>query len=136
MEARAVWQSGFETRLDDGRGHFVTVDLPVDEGGRNIGSTSLELLVLSLAGCISTIFALVAQKRKLPFSGLSVHLTAERPRRAPTIRKVRGTVEVRSPASREDIDTVLRATLRTCPAGVLFEQARVPVDVTLAVIPS
>jgi len=134
MEARAVWQGGFETRLEDGRGHSVVVDLPVGEGGKNVGPSSLELMVLSLAGCISTIFALVARKRKLSFTGFTVHLTAERPPHAPTVQRVRGTVEVRSSASAEEVGTALRLTLKTCPVGVLLEQAHVPVDIGWTVL--
>jgi putative redox protein len=135
MEARAVWKGGFEIQLDDGRGHAVTVDLPPHEGGTNAGTSSLELGVLSLAGCISTIFGLVAQRRKLSFTGLTVSLVADRPPRAPTIEKVHGTLEVRTSASPEEVETVLRLTLKTCPIGVLFDRAHVPVEVTATVVP-
>jgi len=135
MDARGVWKGGFETLLEDGRGHTVTVDLPADEGGRNAGTSALELGVLSLAGCISTIFALVARKRRLSFTGLTVSLTAERAAGAPTIQRVHGKLEVETKASKEEAETVLRLTLKTCPMGVLFEQAHIPVDVTVATIP-
>jgi putative redox protein len=135
MEARGVWNAGFETRLDDGRGHVVTVDLPVDEDGTNAGTSALELAVLSLAGCVTTIFSLIAKRRRLTFDGLRVALTADRPPGAPTIVKVRGTVEVNSEAARDDVETVLRLTLRTCPVGVLFEKAGIPVVVDCIVSP-
>ena len=135
MEARGVWKGGFETELSDGRGHVVTVDLPRSEGGHDWGPSALELGVLSLAGCITTIFCLVAKKRKLSFRRLSVHLTADRPTRAPTVQRVHGTVEVGSDAPKEEVETTLALTLKTCPMGVLFEQAHVPVEVTLSVVP-
>jgi putative redox protein len=130
-----VWKGGFETLLEDDRGHTVTVDLPADEGGRNAGTSALELGVLSLAGCISTIFALVARKRRLSFTGLTVSLTADRPAGAPTIQRVHGRLEVETKASKEEVETVLRLTLKTCPVGVLFEQAHIPVDVIVATVP-
>jgi putative redox protein len=136
MDAHGEWIGGFESRLDDGRGHVVTVDLPADEGGKDSGMGGLELTVLSLAGCINIIFGLVARRRKLPFTGLSVHLTAERPPRTPTITKVHGTFEVRSSAPKEDVETAFRLTMKTCPVGVLFDQAHIPVDVVLNVVPS
>ncbi len=135
MDARGVWKGGFETLLEDDRGHTVTVDLPVDEGGRNSGTSALELGVLSLAGCISTIFALVARKRRLSFTGLTVSLTAERAVGAPTIQRVHGKLQLETKASKEEAETVLRLTLKTCPMGVLFEQAHIPVDVTVATVP-
>lgn len=124
------------TRLEDGRGHFVTVDEPTEDGGTNTGTSALELLVLSLSGCISTIFHIIADKRKLEFDGFSATLNAERDDHAPTIQRVRGTVEVRTRASREEVDTALRLTLKTCPIGVLFAQAHIPVDVVVQVTPS
>jgi putative redox protein len=136
MDVRGAWKGGFETRLEDGRGHAVTVDLPVDEGGQNEGTSALELGVLSLAGCITTIFGLVAKKRKLVFTGLTISLTAERPRGAPTIERVHGALEVQTDASKEDIETILRLTLKTCPMGVIFERAHIPVDVTIAISPT
>jgi putative redox protein len=135
MEVRGVWKGGFETQLEDGRGHSVTVDLPADEGGQNAGTSALELGVLSLAGCISTIFGLVAKKRRLAFTGLTISLTAERPPSAPTIERVHGKLEVRTGASKEEVETILRFTLETCPLGVIFERAHIPVDVTVAILP-
>jgi putative redox protein len=114
----------------------VTVDLPVAEGGKDAGPDGLELTVLSLAGCIHIIFGRVARRRKLPFTGLTVHLTAERPPQSPTITEVHGTFEVRSSAPNEDVENAFRITMRTCPVGVLFDRAHIPVDVTLKVVPS
>lgn len=135
MQARGVWKGGFETQLDDGRGHTVTIDEPVEDGGTNKGTSAHELLLLSLTGCITTIFHLVANKRKLAFDGFTVRLQAERTRGVPTIQRVHGTVEVRTHAPPEEVDTVLRLTVKTCPVGSLFERAHVPVEVTAKVLP-
>jgi putative redox protein len=135
MESHGVWEGGFVTRLDNGRGHTVTIDEPVEDGGTNQGPAGIELLLLALTGCISTIFHIIAEKRKLPFEGLTIALRGERPRGAPTLERVHGTVEVRTRAPREDVDTALRLTLKTCPVGVLFNRAQVPVEVSLRVLP-
>lgn len=135
MEARGEWKGGFESRLDDGRGHCITVDLPADEGGRNAGASSLELAVLSLAGCINTVFCLVAKRRRLSFSRLTTRLHAERPPGSPTIQRVHGTVEISTAAPRDEVETALRLTLRSCPVGVLLERAHVPVEITSTVVP-
>ncbi len=133
MKATATWKGGYETRLDDGRGHEVTVDLERDEGGRDAGTSSLELLVLSLAGCITTIFALVARRRRIPFDAMSVTLEAHRPRGARTLTAVDGAFTLTTTAGAEDVETALGITMRTCPVGVLFEQAGVPVHVSTRV---
>lgn len=135
MDARGEWRVGHETHLEDGRGHAVTVDLPTDEGGNDAGTSALELTLLSLAGCISTIFTLIAEKRRLNFDGLTVTLKGDRPAGAPTVQRVHGQLELRTSASKEAAETVLRLTLKTCPVGVLFERARIPVDVTLVIVP-
>jgi putative redox protein len=135
MKAVGTWQGGYRTLLEDGSGHAVTVDLPRDEGGSDVGPFALELSVLSLAGCITTIFALVAKKRRLVFEGLKVDLDAVRPKGFPTIASVEGVLRVTTAAPPEDVQTTLDITLRTCPVGVLYEKAHIPVRVRLEVTP-
>jgi putative redox protein len=136
MQAIGTWKAGYETVLQDEHAHTVTVDLPVDEGGRSSGATALELAVLSLAGGITTTFALVAKKRRLEFHGLGIALEAERPRGSPTITRVHGTFRVRTKAPEAEVVTALRLTVKTCPVGILFERAGVPVEVAAVVVPS
>jgi len=136
MQAVGTWKGGYETLLEDDHAHSVTVDLPIDEGGRSAGPSALDLALLSLAGCISTIFTIVAHKRRLSFQGLTVALEAERPRGAPTITRVRGTMRIRTRAELADVETALRLTVRTCPVGVIFERAGIPVEVTPLLVPA
>ena len=131
MQASAIWTGGYQTLLDDLRGHRVVIDLPREEDGQDAGTSALELAVLSLAGCISTIFALVARRRRIAYTAMRVDLTADRPRASPTVVGVHGTMTIASPASRDDIETALAITLRTCPVGVLFERAHIPVSVAV-----
>ncbi len=133
MQAIGTWKGGFESVLEDGRAHTVVVDLPVHEGGHSAGTSPLELCVLSLAGCITTIFALIAHKRHLSYQGVSVALEAERPPGSPTISRVRGTARIRSRADHAEVETALRLALQTCPVGVIFERAHIPIDVQLIV---
>ena len=136
MNAVGTWKGGFQTQLEDARGHAITVDLPADEDGGNLGTSALELSVLSLAGCITTIFALVAKKRRLRFEGMKVELDAERPDGSPTITSVDGVLRLVTSADREDVETALDITLRTCPVGVLYELAHIPVRVRPILIAS
>jgi putative redox protein len=135
MQASATWQGGFRTELTDDRGHRVTVDLPLDEEGSDSGTSALELSVLALAGCIVTIFLMIARRRRVPIEALSVDLEGHRPDGARTIERVDGHVTIETTAVPNEVDTVLRLTLRTCPVGVLFEQAGIPVEVTAVVRP-
>jgi len=90
MQATGRWGGGFRTELKDDRGHSVTVDLPTDEEGTDAGTSALELNVLSLAGCITTIFALVARRRRLAFEAMTIALSADRPEGSRTIASVTG----------------------------------------------
>jgi uncharacterized OsmC-like protein len=106
----------------------------MDEGGENAGPFALELSLMALAGCISTIFAIVAKKRHLEFEGLTVDLTADRPEGSPTMVSVDGVAQVTSDAPKEEIETALNVTVGTCPVGVLFERAKIPVHVRIEVV--
>lgn len=121
MKAVSVWISGFRSVVDNGRAHSVVVDLPVNQGGEDLGPTALELALMSLAGCIGTIFAIVAGKRKLSYESLRVELEAEKGEK--TIEKVRGVLRIRTAASMEEVETALRLTMEICPVGLIFERA-------------
>lgn len=121
MKAVSVWISGFRSVVDNGRAHSVVVDLPVNQGGEDLGPTALELALMSLAGCIGTIFAIVAGKRKLSYERLRVELEAEKGEK--TIEKVRGVLRIKTAASREEVETALRLTMEICPVGLIFERA-------------
>ncbi len=131
--ARGSWSAPFTTVLEDGRGHRIEVDLTREEGGSDRSTSSLELAVLSLAGCITTIFAIVARKRRLPFEALSIDLEADRPPRSRTVTAIRGTVTVTTSAPEADVGTAVEVTVRTCPVGVLFHGAGIPVEVRTVV---
>ncbi len=128
MEAHGVWKGRSRAELSDGRNHTVVIDLPRHEEGDDAGTSALELTVLSLAGCILTIFPLVARRRRLPFDAMEVHLVGHRGPRAPTVDRVDGIFRLRSAAPPDDVATALRLTVRSCPVGALFERAGVPVD--------
>jgi putative redox protein len=134
MHAIATWKGGYQTVLEDGRGHSIPIDLPLDEAGRDTGTSALELNALSLAGCIVTIFALVAKKRRLPFEAMTIDLEAQRPEGAPTITSVEGTFRIITAAPVDAVETTLNITLRTCPVGVLYDRAHIPVRIRPIVI--
>jgi len=136
MQSKGIWKGGYETQLEDGRGHAVTIDQPVEDGGNDRGTSAHELLLLSLTGCISTIFHIIAAKRGLEFEGLKISLRAEKIRGVPTIQRVHGTVEVRTNAPPDEVATVLRLSVKTCPVGALFDRAHIPIEVVAKVVPA
>jgi putative redox protein len=123
MKVTSMWIQGLRSETDNGRGHCVVVDMPKDKEGTDLAPTALELSVMALAGCITTIYATMAKKRRWSYEAMIVELDAERPQGAPTIEKIRGRVTVRTTASREEVETTLRLTMSQCPVGIIFDKA-------------
>ena len=122
MKSRAKWVENSKIYVDDGRGHSTVLDLP---SGDNTGPTALELSVMSYAGCIVTIFKLVAEKRRIAFESLSVDVIANKPDGAKTIESIEFHTQVKSDASQKALEKCLELTSKTCPVGVLFKDAGV-----------
>jgi uncharacterized OsmC-like protein len=114
--------------------HSVVVDLPTDQDGTDTGATALELCVMSLAGCITTIFKKVAGKRNFAYKAFRVELDAEKPKDAVTVTGLKGKMEIVTDVSEKEAETVLRLTLnKACPVGVIFENAGIKFDWVLTV---
>ncbi|HUT79997.1 MAG TPA: OsmC family protein [Candidatus Bathyarchaeia archaeon] len=102
------------------------MDLPPKSEGDDTAPTALEFAVMSLSGCIGTIFSLVAKKMRLNFNDLTVILDAEKGPEDPTITSVSAVVKVKSTKPLEKLKKCLETTLKTCPVGVLYEKAGIP----------
>ena len=133
MKANSTLDAGYRSVVDDGRGHSLIVDLPKEEGGTDTGPTALELAAMSLAGCITTIFKMIAVKRHLEFSALKVELDCEKANDDITITKIKGTAEIVTSASDTEAQTILNLTLKTCSVGAFFKEAGIPVYLDLRV---
>ncbi|GAB1474470.1 hypothetical protein MASR2M69_19110 [Bacteroidota bacterium] len=105
----------------------MVIDLPEAKGGSNSGPTALEMCVMSLSGCVGTIFAMVAEKMRLKFEKMEVELIAEQSQNAPTITDVHFTLRIQTSEERQKIEKCLDITINTCPVGVLFKQAGVSI---------
>ena len=133
MKATAVWLDGWQSILDDGHGHTTIVDLSLDDGGMNTGPTALELAVMALAGCITTIFKLIADKRRFNYKAFRVDLDAEKPEDAPTITDLKGKMELVTDGEEKEAQRILRLTVKTCPVGIIFHRAGIKLDWALTV---
>ncbi len=133
MKSKTVWQEGMKSVVDNGRGHTVVVDLPEAKGGTDVGATALELAVMGLSGCITTIFALQAKKMGVTFSALTVDLNAEKPDKELTVKSVSADVIVKSKEDKGALQKILDRTMKLCPVGVIYERAGIDVKVNLIV---
>jgi putative redox protein len=123
----------YQSVVDNDRHHGVVLDLPGAKGGDDLGPTALELAVMALSGCISTIWAVVATNSKVSYERLVVVVDADKPDDQPTITAARCVVTVDSKESREKLQRVLDKTMNACPVGKLYEKAGIPVQVSLQV---
>ncbi|RLE83292.1 MAG: hypothetical protein DRJ41_05130 [Thermoprotei archaeon] len=128
MQSRAVLVEGFWIVVDNGRSHSITLDLPKDLGGSDKGPTALELTVMGLAGCIATIFSLIAKKLKLPLNKLMIDVNAEKPSDAKTITSVKIDAIIGTSADEKSVERAWKLTLENCPVGILFKKAGIEME--------
>ena len=130
LHATARIVKGFEIALGNGRSHQVIVDQPAD-AETDLGPTSLELCVMSHAGCYATICALTAQKMRLDLKGCDVKVEAVKSEQAGTIVEENFEITFVLDAPGDRIQRLHELTLKNCPVGILFEKAGVKINYTL-----
>jgi putative redox protein len=133
MKVKSVWVDKRRSVLDNGRGHAAVVDLPTEKGGDNTAPSAVELAVMALAGCVTTIFTGVAPRRHTTFTKMEVTIDAEYPAGAPTVTSLKGTADIWSDQNETDVRNTFDITLRECPVGILFENAGLKVAWTVNV---
>lgn len=127
MKSTLKWKQGFESVVDNSRGHEVVMDLPEAKNGTNLGATAVEVCAMSLTGCIGTIFAVVAKKMRFDFSAMEIDLEATKTDDDPTITSVNYVFKIKTDADEEKVQKCLDVTIDNCPVGNLFKQAGIPV---------
>jgi len=123
----------FQSVVDNDRHHGVVLDLPGAKGGDDLGPTALELAVMALSGCVSTIWAVVARNSNVSYERLTVQVEADKPDDQPTITAARALVTVESSEPAEKLERTLEKTMRACPVGQLYEKAGIPIQTKLVV---
>jgi uncharacterized OsmC-like protein len=121
----------FQSVVDNGRHHGLVLDLPEAKSGDDVGPTALELSAMALAGCISTIWAVVAKNSNVSYRKMIVELETDKPDNAPTFTGSRAVVKVDSDEDQEKLERILEKTMQACPVGRLFEQAGIETEVKL-----
>jgi uncharacterized OsmC-like protein len=125
--ANAKIIEGFQIMLDDNEAHSYIVDLAPDLG-TGLGASSLELCVMTHAGCYVTIFALTAKRMRLALKGLKVKVEAIKSDETGTISEETFDIQIKMDAPQDRIDRLHKLTLETCPVRILFERAGVKVN--------
>jgi uncharacterized OsmC-like protein len=130
MCANAKLIEGFQILLDDNESHSYVVDLAPDVG-TGLGASSLELCVMSHAGCYVTILALVAKKMHLVLKGAKVKVEAVKSDETGTISEEAFEITITTDAPQDRVERLHELTLETCPVGILFEKAGVKISYKL-----
>jgi putative redox protein len=117
---------------DNGRGHEVTCDLPLDQGGTNQGPSPLELAVMSLAGCGVIIYADVCKNSKIDPGTIEVKVEAEKNPGSPVLKGVTMKVNIKSKARRALVEAAWRRTEANCPVLYVYKE-QIPTKVEVAI---
>lgn len=133
LYAKAKIIEGYEIALDNTRAHGIIVDQP-EENFPGLGSTPLELCVMSHAGCYATICRLVADKMRLHLKGLEVKVEAIKSQEAGTIVEETFDIIFNINATEDQLNRLHEHILKNCPVGVLFEKAGVKINYNLKII--
>jgi putative redox protein len=127
IRARAQLIQGFQISLYDSYSHRVVVDLP-PELGTGLGPTSLELCVMSHAGCYATICIYTANKMRIPLKELTVSVEAVETDEAGTITEENFEIDIKADAPADRIQRLHELTVKNCPVGILLKKASVKIN--------
>ena len=124
----------------DVRGHKVVIDQPANAGGTDTGVTPLELVLVSLAGCIGTIGRIVAMQQRITLRGMNIKVEGDLDVDGLLGKPIDGrigyesitiSVEVDADLSDEEKETFLHEVDRRCPVSENLLNAT-PINVKLA----
>ena len=130
--ANAKLIEGFQIMLDDNEAHSYVVDLAPDLG-TGLGPSSLELCIMSHAGCYATICVWTAKKMRLELKGLKVKLEAVKSDQTGTIAEETFDIQIKTDAPQDRVERLHKVTLENCPVGILFEKAGVKISYNVKV---
>lgn len=85
MQAKIRWLDGVSFVAESGSGHAIVLDGAPENGGRNIGSRPMELVLMGLGSCAAFDVATILRKARQQFTDMHVELTAERANTTPAV---------------------------------------------------
>jgi putative redox protein len=85
MNATIKWVDGVMFLGESGSGHSIVMDGAPDQGGRNMGSRPMEMVLMGLGGCASFDVMTILKKGRQQVSGCKTELKAERVDAVPAV---------------------------------------------------
>jgi uncharacterized OsmC-like protein len=108
------------------RGHKVVIDQPANAAGTDTGPTPLELVLVSLAGCIGTIGRIIAMQKRIALRGMEIRVEGELDTDGLLGKPIEGrigfesisiTVDVDADMTDEEKETFIHEVDRRCPVS-------------------
>lgn len=85
MQARVTWVEGRAFVLESGSGHALVADAPVASGGRALGPSPMELVLMGAGACTAVDVVGILEKMRQKVGDCSVALEAERAAEPPRV---------------------------------------------------
>ncbi|MDX6748730.1 OsmC family protein [Geminicoccaceae bacterium 1502E] len=85
MKARVTWVEGMTFLGESGSNNAVVMDASPANGGKGIGASPMELLLLGTGGCTGIDVVSILKKMRQKVTGCSVELEGERPDEHPKV---------------------------------------------------
>ena len=85
MQGRVKWVEGRAFVAESGSGHALVLDGPAEHGGRNLGPSPMELVLLGTGGCTAFDVMDILKKGRQAVTDCEVTLEAERAPEPPRV---------------------------------------------------
>ena len=85
MRGRIKWVEGRSFMAESGSGHALVIDGPAEHGGRNLGPSPMELVLLGTGGCTAFDVLDILKKGRQAVEDCWVELEAERAPEPPRV---------------------------------------------------
>lgn len=85
MQARVKWVEGKAFVAESGSGHALVLDAPAEHGGRNLGPSPMELVLIGAGGCTAFDVVDILRKGRHDVTDCVVELEAERASEPPRV---------------------------------------------------
>jgi putative redox protein len=85
MQGRIKWAEGRTFVAESGSGHALVIDGPAEHGGRNLGPSPMELVLLGTGGCTAFDVMDILKKGRQAVTDCEVRLEAERAAEPPRV---------------------------------------------------
>lgn len=85
MKAELTLEGEVQWRAQAGSGHSLIIDGPVDAGGEDAGFRPMELMLLSLGGCLGYDTVMILRKMRHDVIGYQLTLIGERAEGLPAV---------------------------------------------------